>query len=249
MASILLVEDEIKLAEIVQRELELAGYQVWHAADGKQALQLFQSRDPDLLVLDWNLPEINGLDVLRRIRMKSAVPVLMLTARGDPSDRVVGLEVGADDYLVKPFHLPELVARVRALLRRAERIQEMLKTDQSPSQALLEYADLILDPQSYTCRLEGQPLDLTPIEFEMLSLLLSHPGRTFNRMYLVETIWKSAYLEGDRAVDNAILRLRKKLGKMGDYLETVRGLGYRMRRLDDSPGGSRADKLDAGQAV
>jgi DNA-binding response OmpR family regulator len=231
MDTILLVEDEIKLAEIVQRELEAAGYRVCHAADGWQALNLFQRQLPDLVLLDWILPELNGLDVLRRIRQQSAVPVLMLTARGDPMDRVVGLEVGADDYLVKPFNLPELVARVRALLRRAERIREMLATDQTPHQALIRYGSLTLDPQAHACTLDGQPLELTPIEFELLSLFLAHPGRTFNRIYLVETVWKSAYIEGDRAVDNAVLRLRKKLNRMGDCLETVRGLGYRMCRL------------------
>ena len=232
MKMILLVEDEIKLAEILRRELEVEGYRVEHAADGRQALQLFQRCKPDLLILDWMLPELNGLDVLRRVRAGSAVPVLMLTARGDPTDRVIGLEVGADDYLVKPFHLPELVARVRALLRRAERIQEMLAADQAPSQAALTYGGLSMDPVDYACTLEGQPLELTPTEFELLSLLINHPGRTFNRIYLIETVWKSAYIEGDRAVDNAVLRLRKKLGPLGDCLETVRGMGYRLRRLE-----------------
>ena len=229
MVSILLVEDEYKLAEILQRELEAAGYQVWYAPDGSQALLLFQHQSPDLIILDWNLPEVNGLDVLRRIRQQSAVPVLMLTARNDLTDRVVGLEVGADDYLVKPFHLPELIARVRALLRRTERIREMLTGDRRLHETAIQYDGLVLDPQDYVCTLDGQPLDLTPLEFEMLSLLVSHPGRTFNRMYLVETIWKSTFIEGDRAVDNTILRLRKKMGRMGDCLETVRGMGYRLR--------------------
>ena len=232
MATILLVEDEIKLAEIVRRELEGAGYEVRHAADGLQALQSFQSRSTDLVILDWVLPGLNGLDVLRQIRAGSAVPVLMLTARGDPIDRVVGLEVGADDYLVKPFNLAELIARVRALLRRADRIREMLAGDQKPAGTCIHYGELLLDPQALTCSLAGQGLDLTPNEFEMLALMLAHPGRTFNRMYLMETVWKSAFIEGDRAVDNAVLRLRKKLGKMGDCLETVRGMGYRMRKLD-----------------
>lgn len=242
MATILLVEDEIKLAEIVRRELETAGYTVCHAPDGALALRAFQREAPDLVILDWMLPgELNGLDVLRRIRQGSAAPVMMLTARGDPTDRVVGLEVGADDYLVKPFNLPELIARVRALLRRAERIREMLATDQTPGQAALHYDGLALDPAELTCALDGELLDLTPNEFEMLTLLLAHPGRTFNRMYLVETIWKSAFIDGDRAVDNVVMRLRKKLGRMGDCLETVRGMGYRMRRLERGKAGSPED--------
>jgi DNA-binding response OmpR family regulator len=231
MVKILLVEDEIKLAEIIQRELDASGYRVYHAADGCQALRLFQRGSPDLVILDWILPVLNGLDVLRRIRSESAVPVLMLTARTDPTDRVVGLEVGADDYLVKPFNMSELVARVRALLRREERIREMLAADQAPGDDSIRYGQLVLDPLSYSCSLDGQPLELTALEFELLSLMLAHPGRTFNRKYLVETIWKSSYIEGDRSVDNAVLRLRKKLGAMGECLETVRGMGYRMRRM------------------
>ncbi len=231
--TILLVEDEIKLAEIIQRELELAGYQTRHAADGLQAIQLFQAHVPDLVILDWILPELNGLDVLRRIRAESPVPVLMLTARSEPMNRVVGLEVGADDYLVKPFNMPELIARVRALLRREERIRATLAADQRGQKASIHYGELVLDPVACTCTLADQPLELTALEFEMLSLILAHPGRTFNRQYLVETIWKVAYIEGDRSVDNAVLRLRKKLGEMGDCLETVRGMGYRMRRLSN----------------
>lgn len=234
MVTILLVEDELNLAEIVRRELETNGFAVEHAADGWQALQMFQRRAPDLVILDWILPELNGLDVLRRIRTKSAAPVLMLTARGDPTDRVVGLEVGADDYLVKPFNLAELVARVRALLRRTERIREMLAADGARQERAITYGGLRLDPQDLSCTLDGQPLDLTPIEFELLALLLAHPGRTFNRVYLVETVWKSTFIEGDRAVDNAVLRLRKKLQRMGDCLETVRGMGYRMRRCPET---------------
>jgi DNA-binding response OmpR family regulator len=228
MTTILLVEDEIKLAEIIQRELEVVGYQVWHAEDGSQALQLFARKSPNMVILDWILPEMDGLEVLRRIRMQSPIPVLMLTARGEPIDRVVGLEVGADDYLVKPFHMSELIARIRALLRHEERIREMLNMDQNQLQTLIKYGTLCLDSTAYSATLNGQPLELTALEFDLLSLLAAHPERTFNRMYLVETIWKSTYLEGDRSVDNAILRLRKKLGPIGDCIETVRGVGYRM---------------------
>jgi DNA-binding response OmpR family regulator len=238
MDTLLLVEDELKVAEIVRRELEANGYQVQHATDGVQALLLFERQEADLVILDWMLPELNGLEVLRRIRAKSPVPVLMLTARGDPAERVLGLEVGADDYLVKPFNMPELLARVRALLRRAERIRQMLAADQAPEQNVLRYDGLELDPQALACTLDGQPLELTAIEFELLALLLAHPGRTFNRMYLVETVWKSTYIDGDRAVDNAVLRLRKKLERLGDCLETVRGMGYRLRRPESCGGGT-----------
>jgi DNA-binding response OmpR family regulator len=230
-ATILLVEDEIKLAEVVRRELEAAGYRVLHAADGCQAIVEFQHRTPDLVILDWMLPQTNGLDVLRRIRLESVIPVLMLTARGDPSDRVAGLEIGADDYLVKPFNMGELIARVRALLRREERIRETLLADQSHKVSPIRYGNLELDPLACSCNLNGQPLELTSLEYDLLSLMLNHPGRTFNRQYLVETVWKSTYIEGDRSVDNTILRLRKKLDAMGDCLETIRGMGYRMRRL------------------
>lgn len=229
MTMILLVEDEVELAGILRRELEAAGYQVAYAPGGEQALHRFSSQTPDLVILDWILPGMDGLEVLRQIRKTSAVPVLMLTARGDPLDRVVGLEVGADDYLIKPFNLPELIARVRALLRRAERIRAMLAGDQAPPVSILHYGGLHLDPQAYTCTLNDRSLDLTHIEFELLRLFMTNPGRTFNRIYLVETIWNATYLEGDRSVDNTILRLRKKLGPLEDCLETVRGVGYRLR--------------------
>lgn len=231
MTTILLVEDETKLAELIQRELQIVGFQVWYVENGSQALQWFQQKSPDLIILDWILPEMNGLDVLRRIRKHSPVPIIMLTARGEATDRVVGLEVGADDYLTKPFNMSELIARVRALLRREERIREMLTTDQNPKHTVIQYGQLTLDPIACSCTLNGNLLDLTALEFELLSLLVSHPGRTFNRIYLVETIWKSAYVEGDRSVDNAILRLRKKLAPLQDCIETVRGMGYRMRPI------------------
>jgi len=229
MPSILLVEDATDLAQIIIRELETAGYQVSLAGDGISALAAFAQQQPDMVILDWMLPKMDGLEVLRRLRETSAIPVLMLTARGDETDRVIGLEVGADDYLAKPFSLRELVARVRALLRRAERIQAMLKSDHSVGKAILRWENLTVDPEAYLAQLDGQTLDLTRTEFEMLHLLLRNPGRTFSRKYLLETIWEETYLEGDRSVDNAVLRLRKKLGQWGENLETIWGIGYRLR--------------------
>ncbi|MDQ3810628.1 MAG: response regulator transcription factor [Chloroflexota bacterium] len=228
MPTILIVEDEVELARLLVRELQAAGYQVDHAADGPQGLETFDKAKPDLVVLDWMLPKMDGLGVLRKIRQSSAVPVLMLTARAEEVDRVIGLEVGADDYLTKPFGSRELIARVRALLRRHERLQEMISADHATASAPLRLGPLELDPDGRESRLDGQPLDLTRTEFELLHLLLRNRGRAFSRAYLHHAVWGEPAVEGDRSVDNAILRLRRKLRSMGDAIETVWGVGYRL---------------------
>ena len=180
-----------------------------------------------MLVLDWMLPDLEGLEVLRRLRRTSAVPVLMLTARAEEVDRVVGLEVGADDYLTKPFGMRELIARVRALLRRQERLRETLAADRAPGKAVLRAGDLHLDPEAYSARLGDRLLDLSHTEFDLLHLLVRNRGRAFSRTYLRDALRGESYVEGDRSVDNAILRLRRKLGGLGDAIETVWGVGYR----------------------
>jgi DNA-binding response OmpR family regulator len=228
MTTILLVEDAPDLARMIERELDAAGYDVLRAADGLTALQLQAGRQPDLLILDWMLPRLDGLEVLRQVRQTSNVPVLMLTARGEEADRVIGLEVGADDYLSKPFGMRELLARVRALLRRIERVQQIVEADQAPGAAMVALGPLRLDPGTYQAALDGQLLDLTRTEFELLHLLLRNPGRAFSRTYLLDTVWGESYVAGDRSVDNAILRLRKKLGAWGEAIETIWGVGYRL---------------------
>src|SRR5216684_2892120 len=178
MTTILLVEDAYDLAQVIIRELEASGYSILHASDGLTALQLHAKEQPALVILDWLLPKLDGLEVLRRLRQAAPTPVLMLTARGEEADRVVGLELGADDYLTK---------------------------------------------------LDSQPLDLSPTEFSLLHLLLRSPGRAFSRAYLLDTVWGETYIGGDRSVDNTVLRLRKKLGPLGEAIETVWGIGYRLR--------------------
>ncbi|HEV7129409.1 MAG TPA: response regulator transcription factor [Ktedonobacterales bacterium] len=229
MATILLVEDAAELAQVVVRELEVAGYQVLRAADGVTALDLFAREACDLVILDWMLPRLDGLEVLRRLRQSTPIPVLMLTARSEETDRIVGLELGADDYLTKPFSMRELVARVRALLRRSELIRQTLSADRETSGDVVTRGALSLDPQAHQATLEGAPLDLSPTEFALLHLLLRSPGRAFSRDYLLETVWKEAYVGGDRSVDNVVLRLRRKLGPSGEAIETVWGIGYRLR--------------------
>ncbi|HEX2513884.1 MAG TPA: response regulator transcription factor [Chloroflexota bacterium] len=234
--TVLLVDDAAELAQVVARELESSGYRVLRASDGRTALELHARARPDLVVLDWMLPGLDGLEVLRRVRQASgpgaATPVLMLTARGEEADRVLGLELGADDYLTKPFSNRELLARVRALLRREELLRQRLAADREGDQAPLAYGPLALDPERHTATLDGRPLDLTPNEFGLLRLLLRGPGRAFSRSYLLDTLWGEAYVGGDRSVDNTVLRLRKKLGPLGDAIETVWGVGYRLRPLD-----------------
>lgn len=229
---ILLVEDARDLAQIIIQELESKGYRVQHAPDGEAALQLFQRAAPDLVILDWMLPKLDGLEVLRRIRQNSAVPVLMLTARQEEIDRVMGLEVGADDYLTKPFGMRELIARVRALMRRIENVQAIVAADREVGERPFMRGALSLDPAAHLACLNGVPLELTRTEFDLLNLLARNPGRVFSRNYLLETIWGETYIPGDRSVDNAILRLRKKLAALGEAVETVWGIGYRFNLPD-----------------
>lgn len=172
MTTILLVEDAPDLTEVIARELERLGWRVLRAPDGQSGLALHGREHPDLVVLDWMLPGMEGLDVLRQIRQESVTPVLMLTARGDELDRVVGLEVGADDYLTKPFSMRELIARIRALLRRDELLRRTLAADLGGGDEPLSYGSLSLDPQARLVRLSGQPLDVTPNEFGLLQLLM-----------------------------------------------------------------------------
>ena len=228
MTTILLVEDAPDLAQAIARELAASGYDVLHAADGLAALQMAASRQPDLVILDWMLPKLDGLEVLRQVRQASAVPVLMLTARAEEADRVIGLEVGADDYLTKPFSIRELVARVRALLRRIEHVQAILAADHRRDTPPIAYGPLRLDPAARMATLDGVPLDLTHTEFDLLHLFLRNPGRAFSRSYLLDTMWGEDFVAGDRSVDNAVLRLRKKLGRWGEAIETVWGVGYRL---------------------
>ncbi len=229
MTTILLVEDAYELAKMIISELDAQGYRVLHMCDGVSALQAHATEQPALVILDWMLPKLDGLEVLRQIRQTSPTPVLMLTARGQETDRVVGLELGADDYLTKPFSMRELIARVRALLRRAQVIQQILIADQNAAGIPLTYDRLHLNPESHLVTLDGVPLDLSPIEFALLHLFIRSPGRAFSRAYLLDTIWGDTYVGGDRSVDNTILRLRKKLGTMGEAIKTAWGIGYKLR--------------------
>lgn len=227
---ILLVEDAVDLAQVIIRELEVSGYHVTHAKDGRAALAAERTAAFQLIILDWMLPDINGLEVLRQLRTHSSVSIMMLTARDSETDRVMGLEVGADDYLTKPFSMKELIARVRALLRRRELIERTIVSDQTATRAVLNVGRLRIEPDAYMTTIDDEPVDLTRMEFSLLYLLASNAGRVFSRAYLIDTIWGADYVDGDRSVDNTVLRLRKKLKAVGDCIEAVWGVGYRWKR-------------------
>ncbi len=233
MASILIVEDEAALSNVLRADLEAEGHVVCQAFDGPSALSLVESQQPQLVILDWMLPGLDGLSVCRRIREQHLMPILMLTARASEADRVLGLEVGADDYVVKPFSTQELLARVRALLRRiALDARASLPTTRTLGE-LPVYAETIshgplrVDPAARSATLDDMPLDLTPKEFDLLLVFVSHPKRAFSRSFLLSHLWTDDFDRIDRVVDAHITRLRKKLGPFGERIVTVWSVGYR----------------------
>lgn len=239
MATILVVEDEPDINNLIRSHLEAEGHTVHQAFDGLTGLALVGQTRPDLLILDWMLPRLDGLAVCRQVRQDYLVPIIMLTARSEEIDRVLGLEVGADDYVVKPFGIRELLARVRALLRRialdATTADAALPTTgESQSDGALPPAPppivrgpVRIDLADRVATLDGTALDLTLKEYELLVLLTSHPGRAFSRDFLLERLWGDDYEGFDRTVDTHIMRLRKKLGPFGEKIATVWGVGYR----------------------
>ena len=223
MQTILVADDEMRLVHHVRTYLERAGYRVVTAYDGLQALAQFKRQTPDLIVLDLNMPELDGLEVARRIRHQSNVPIIMLTARSEETDRVVGLELGADDYVVKPFSLRELVARVRAVLRRGAG---------APAPRRLDFGRLQIDVEKHQVTLDQEPVELTPSEFALLQTMAQQPGRVFSRRQLLEAIADVGYATVERAVDMHVMNVRHKLGEdpaHPTFLRTVRALGYKFQ--------------------
>jgi DNA-binding response OmpR family regulator len=221
-ALILVVDDEPQLVRVLRSYLEQSGFRVLAASRGDEALQAFHTRHPDLVVLDLNLPGMDGLDVAREIRRQGQTPILMLTARVEESDRLVGLELGADDYVTKPFSPREVVARVRAILRRARSPAE--------PQEVIRTADMEIDLVRHTALQKGKTLDLTPTEFSLLAALASQPGRAFTRMQLLEAAQGSSFEGYERTIDAHIKNLRAKIEpdpKNPVCIVTVFGIGYR----------------------
>ena len=235
MARILVVEDEVDINNLIRSKLEADGHAVYQAFDGPGALVAVETQRPELVILDWMLPGMDGLAVCREVRKSHLVPIIMLTARNEEIDRLLGLEVGADDYLTKPFSMRELLARARAMLRRVEldtRAASLAPQQSGSAPAASEPQPIVRGPlrinvADRVVSLEGRELELTPKEYELLFLLASHPGRAFSREFLLQQLWGYDYDGFDRTVDTHITRLRKKLGLLGERIVTVWGVGYR----------------------
>jgi two-component system phosphate regulon response regulator PhoB len=227
---ILVVDDEPDIIALVAYHLARSGYRVSTASSGPEALQAARDEQPALIILDLMLPELSGFEVLERIRADRAladIPVLMLTARREEPDRVQGLSLGADDYLVKPFSPQELVLRVRNILRRT-------RTKTAERRNIIEIGTVEIDRDAHTVTTEGSPIDLTATEYKLLLTLADRRGRVQSRAQLLEIVWESAPDIQTRTVDMHVQRLRSKLGASGELIETVRGFGYRLRRSADT---------------
>ncbi|MBC7237976.1 MAG: response regulator transcription factor [Chloroflexi bacterium] len=225
MARILVVDDEAQIVQVLRGYLERAGFAVLTAYDGREALRIARQEKPDLIILDLMLPGLDGTDVCRVLRQESNVPIIMLTARVEETDRVVGLELGADDYVTKPFSPREVVARVRAVLRRT-------RGDLAEQEEILQVGRLRLDTAKRTLFVDGAPVDLTPSEFEILRAMMRAPGRVFERAQLLEAAQGMAYEGYERTIDTHIKNLRKKIEpdpRRPEYILTVHGVGYKMR--------------------
>ncbi|MDP3542370.1 MAG: response regulator transcription factor [Elusimicrobiota bacterium] len=222
---LLVVEDDKNLVKLLKYNLEKEGWRVLTAADGEAGLSALRKERPDLVVLDAMMPKLDGFEFLKVVRRESRVPVLMLTARKEEMDRVLGLELGADDYVTKPFGVRELVARVKALLRRAAPA-----ADSGPG-SVLRAGGIVLDPERYEVSVRGKPVALTTKEFEFLKLLLSASGRALSRDVLLEKVWGyDRSMEIDtRTIDQHVARLREKLGLEGPLIATVKNVGYRIK--------------------
>jgi two-component system alkaline phosphatase synthesis response regulator PhoP len=221
---VLVVDDEMPIVEVIAYNLRKEGYQTRTAHDAEQCMDIVRSEKPDLIILDVMLPSASGFDVCRALRRQSDVPIIMLTARAEETDRIVGLELGADDYITKPFSTRELMARVKAVLRR--------NVSQEPPAEVVEVGNLVIDPQRYEILVNGVRVDFSPKEFELLRFLATHPGQVFTRQALLDRVWGTdAYVE-DRTVDVHIRWLREKIEANPSHPErllTVRGVGYKYR--------------------
>ncbi len=229
-SKVLVVEDDRTLLDVLKYNLAREGYDVATATDGARAVELARSEHPALIVLDIMLPSLDGFEVCRILRREMTVPILMLTAKAEEIDKVVGLEIGADDYMTKPFSMRELLARIRAMLRRTEMMKQEMLSSKEVAPSVVRAGELELDLARHRVSSGGSILDLSPKEFDLLALLMSNPGRAFSRDYLLDRVWGYDYAGETRTVDVHVRWLRKKIEAdpaRPHHLLTVRGVGYK----------------------
>ncbi|MBQ3054699.1 MAG: response regulator transcription factor [Oscillospiraceae bacterium] len=224
---ILIVEDDRNISELIRLYLEKESFEVAQAEDGRQGVELFSSFAPDLILLDLMLPGLDGWGVCREIRKTSSVPIIMVTAKDETFDKVMGLEMGADDYIAKPFDMKEVIARIHAVLRRTAK-------DQASDGKILEYDKLVIDMNAYQVTVDGKRVEMPPKEIELLHFLASHPNRVFTRNQLLDDVWGFEYFGDSRTVDVHIKRLREKVDGVSDkwLLKTVWSVGYKFEVVD-----------------
>ncbi|WP_018887899.1 response regulator transcription factor [Paenibacillus massiliensis] len=229
MIKVLVVDDEASISSAIAYALGREGFTVETAADGEEALRKVAAFHPEVMVLDVMMPKLNGYEVCKRLDDSNRPAVMLLTVKNDIVDKVLGLELGADDYMTKPFDIRELIARVKALARRCHR-QEPLASE-ATVEGRIELGTLWIDVPSRTAKVAGQELELTPKEFDLLTLLAGHPERVYTREALLEQVWEMDFAGGTRTVDIHVQRLRKKLGEQQELIQTVYGIGYKSKRL------------------
>lgn len=235
LTKILVVDDESSIVTLLQFNIEKAGFDVVTAEDGRTGYELALTEKPDLIVLDLMLPEMDGIEVCKQLRQdKVETPILMLTAKDDELDKIIGLELGADDYLTKPFSPREVVARIKAILRRSAGKSAEVETEVAPKEKALHVGDLKILTESYEVYLQDELLDLTPKEFELLLYLANHRGKVFSRDQLLDAVWNYDYIGETRIVDVHVSHLRDKIEadtKKPQYIKTIRGFGYKMENV------------------
>jgi len=226
---ILVVDDEEKIISLISNYLKQEGFQVYTALNGQEALQLIQAEPGiDLILLDWMMPGLNGIDVCKKIRTFSEVPIIFLTAKSEEFDKLIGLEIGADDYITKPFSMREMVARIRVILRRMQKGQSESNVQESPN--MIERGQIKVDLSKHYVEVRGEPITLTKTEFKLLTVLIQRPGQVFSRLQLLEIVFGEEYAGYERSVDTHISNLRKKIDKdpaNPEYIQTVFGVGYK----------------------
>ena len=235
MKKILVVDDERPISDIIKFNLTKEGYEVVTAFDGREALEQFEAEKPDLVILDLMLPELDGLEVAKTIRKTSSVPIIMLSAKDSEFDKVIGLEIGADDYVTKPFSNRELLARIKAHLRRTETIETAAEESSNSGKQEISIGELIIVPDAFVAKKRGNEVELTHREFELLFHLATHMGQVMTREHLLETVWGYDYFGDVRTVDVTIRRLREKIEdtpSRPEYILTRRGVGYYMKNYD-----------------